>query len=892
MPARLYNISPLQPLAAAGYTLLTPNFRLARRIKSEWDRSQAAAGERAWEPLAVQPLESWLMQRWEQAVSLGLLSPQLVIGQLQALQLWQQVIAREERDTNAYHLLRPSAAAELASQARENLLRWQVDAADQAIRQLFGFDTDCATFQRWRDAFDQRLQSAGQATPADCVRQLLACAQRMPRAKTVLLEFDDIPPLSRATVEALCTDVQEFHPDQEPGQRIVHACADKRAELQAVASWAASTSRAEATTTIGIVLSDTAGDRNALEHLLRREFDCLGENYNSLPVNFSTGIALDRVPVVRDALGALAMALPRTQVADVVGLLRSRFLDLPDADTALANLFVKRLFDGGRAGLATAELRYLASTIQLDKSKGLALGRHLLNVAGMRELNRPALPSQWAEHFSCVLDTWGWPGPGALDSLEYQQVELWYQTLDELRAYDAVCESMVLADALQLLRSSCARQISQPQTADCNIQVLGPLEAAGLVFDQLWVVGMQAGSWPAPPRPNPFIPLSLQRQLQMPHATPEREWHFCATLMAQYAGAAPVLRASYCSQLDDIPELPSALLEGFTKEPLPAPPPVDPVWAERWQQRDMEVLSDQQAPAATAGELQRISGGSGLLEDQSQCPFRAFARRRLGVEPLGAFSLALSAADRGSLLHDALYGLWGSLGDHQGLMALDDSTEQGIVNEAVTGALQALPEHRRRALGVAYWELEAQRLGTLLHEWLAVERTRAEFVVSQREQDVTLALGQLEIRLRVDRIDQLPDGSRVIIDYKSGTSQVQDWLGDRPPRPQLLLYGVAAPGEASALTFAQVRPRASKFVGLGRADVAPGIRTDIARVVQGRMEADDWESLNERWRENLERLADEFVSGAAAVDPLAPASCTWCGLQALCRIGSAEEEVE
>ena len=46
-----------------------------------------------------------------------------------------------------------------------------------------------------------------------------------------------------------------------------------------------------------------------------------------------------------------------------------------------------------------------------------------------------------------------------------------------------------------------------------------------------------------------------------------------------------------------------------------------------------------------------------------------------------------------------------------------------------------------------------------------------------------------------------------------------------------------------------------------------------------------------RWQENLQRLASEFVEGAAQVDPLSPASCTWCGLQSLCRIGLHEESV-
>ena len=71
-----------------------------------------------------------------------------------------------------------------------------------------------------------------------------------------------------------------------------------------------------------------------------------------------------------------------------------------------------------------------------------------------------------------------------------------------------------------------------PRTS--NVQVLGPLEAAGLGFDQLWLCGMQADRWPAPARPNPFIPQPLQRRLQMPHASAQREWAFATALMDQF----------------------------------------------------------------------------------------------------------------------------------------------------------------------------------------------------------------------------------------------------------------------------------------------------------------------------------------------------------------------
>ncbi len=156
--------------------------------------------------------------------------------------------------------------------------------------------------------------------------------------------------------------------------------------------------------------------------------------------------------------------------------------------------------------MAISDLRNTAIGIRLGEEKGLELGRYLLALHKMRDLRRAAQPSIWAARFSEVLSVWGWPGTEALDSLEYQQLELWYQTLDEFRAYDAVCQRIDFGDALQLLRECCSRQISQPQTADSPVQVLGPLEAAGLTFEHLWLCDMQGASWPASPRPNPFIP--------------------------------------------------------------------------------------------------------------------------------------------------------------------------------------------------------------------------------------------------------------------------------------------------------------------------------------------------------------------------------------------------
>jgi ATP-dependent helicase/nuclease subunit B len=312
---------------------------------------------------------------------------------------------------------------------------------------------------------------------------------------------------------------------------------------------------------------------------------------------------------------------------------------------------------------------------------------------------------------------------------------------------------------------------------------------------------------------------------------------------------------------------------------------LDPQWNCIRQANQLEHFNDNQAPTIDSDEQDALRGGSGLIEDQSQCPFRAFARRRLGVIPLGDPSVALSAADRGSLMHDALYHLWGALGDSSFLTAMSPSEVDVIVENAVTSAIEALSPVKRGGMGPAYFELEAKRLQRLLHEWLAVERQRTAFRVLAREESISLQLGQLSIALRADRIDELPDGARFIIDYKSGISSAQDWLGERPAKPQLLLYGLATSETVAGLAFAQLRARDCKFTGAGQTDVAPGVQSDIQKLVKEKMPVKDWEDLAAQWQDNLQRLASEFMSGDAEVDPLHATSCTYCGLQPLCRVG-------
>ena len=178
MSDRLYDIALLEPFIARGCTLITPNQRLARRIRTEWDRRQAEQGNLTWPRLPVYPLASWLLDRWRQAVAGGELSPQLLLESGPILQVWRHVIKESAARTGSYHLLRADDAAELAEQARQNLCLWQIEWRQSALREEFEQETDSRIYWSWLEAFEQTLRDSGQVTATDCVEALLTLKEK------------------------------------------------------------------------------------------------------------------------------------------------------------------------------------------------------------------------------------------------------------------------------------------------------------------------------------------------------------------------------------------------------------------------------------------------------------------------------------------------------------------------------------------------------------------------------------------------------------------------------------------------------------------------------------------------------------------------------------------
>jgi probable DNA repair protein len=411
--------------------------------------------------------------------------------------------------------------------------------------------------------------------------------------------------------------------------------------------------------------------------------------------------------------------------------------------------------------------------------------------------------------------------------------------------------------------------------------VIDPETCAGMSFDALWVCGLDAAQWPPAASPDPFLPRTWQARRGVPGATAEISAAQARRTLDRLRGSAPEVILSVPSFEDEAPLLPSALLAGIEATPAPV------TWAQLALARAVfaarpapVVIADGAMPVIGAGE--HAAGGAKLLELQAACPFRASAELRLGARALEEPSLGLDAAARGNLVHDVFARLWGDVRTSAAMGALTAGERSARLQAAIAAELAPL---RREANAVLQrlLDLEARWLERYALELLDCDLARPEFTVEHVETDHTVELGGLSLRLRVDRVDRLADGSYAVIDYKTGgNAEPKAWLDERPQLPQLPLY-VEAFGSAnvSAVAFGRVRAGETGFVGLARdAGVFPGCKAPPTKYAS-------WGELLAAWHRRLATLAREFASGDARLAPNPANACRYCHLPGLCRIGEA-----
>lgn len=853
---------------SAGGTVVTANKRLARSITLDWNQRQRGEGLRAWPSPRVLPWAAFIASLHAASARRGgRAGTRLLLGEVHARLLWQDVIGA------ACAGLLPGAATPLAEEAARawRLLReWRIPVATLATA---ADSRDSLAFAGWAEAYQLRCEAEGWADLAMLVPLLLADLGQGALEAPALLHlagFTERTPLQEELLAGLAARGCRLSVDEPPAPAADTShrrCSDAGEELEEAARWARRWREDEPHARIGIVVTDLAS-RPA--QVRRRILDVISPRWRleparQLPVNFSLGQPLAGFGLVRVALrilGCLAGRLDHRQAAE---LLTSRYLPGSAVEA------------GARARLAWQAGQRAGSAIPLEKLLAdAAPGAPLLHarlealLAAIGRVPRRQRPGQWADAFRLLLEAAGWPGDAPLASDEYQVANAWQELLDELRSCDAVAGTLERPAALQLAGQMAGGRLFQPEGDPAAIQVLGTMEAVGQRFDALWVCGMTAQSWPPPARSTALLPLGLQRAHGLPGATPARVREQAEGLMRWLGAGARQLVFSSPSFEGDEPLAASPLLASLpAADDLPRWP--GKTWIGRMQGgTPLERLADD--PPLPVSDAEHPRGGASLLEHEAACPARAFLQHRLGAKEMPVPGNGIDARARGRITHRALELFYTAVGDHAQLLALGEAGRQQCLDAAIG---QAIADWLRDETDAVLHKLarnEHERQRRLLARFIAGECARPGFRVLDTEKQEVLAAGlpaldRLQLQLRMDRIDELEDGSLLVIDYKTGRQLPgrNQWVG-RLYSPQLPLYATHC--AADGIAFAQIT--AAKMAWQGVAAGAGDIKGIVSAGKLGEPAIGSWPELQTWWREGLERLAREFLAGCFDVNRKKP----------------------
>ncbi len=891
---------PLQNALATGAIVVTPNRRMARHLVALHDAAQLAAGRTAWPGARALPWDAWLQNLWQDALAAGVTGDLLRLqSPLHASHLWNRIV-----DAHAAPLVDARGAARLAADAWKLAHAW--GGGGESWRGWAGTarngDDDPASFARWADGYAAHLARVAAIDSAQLPDRLAAWAARVRAwhgAYIVLAGFVELSAQQLRLIAALgATGARIERLDtlpEVPGQTWCAAGITPRDEIVRALSWARAQALADPGATIGVAVLDLASRRAEVralaDDILCPALQWPGHEGAARPYNLSLGSALSDVPLVAAAADLIGLASAPLPLARAAALLRSPYVAGPPDAWMRSSRLEADWLEQGRRTLSLAEIT--AALAAIDRS----LASRWRHAHATQRLPASASPRQWAQAWRAWLDAAGWPGERTLSSTEHQARRAFDDTLAQFASLGSVAARLTRDDALAALREHLAAEVFQPQSSAAPIQILGVLEAAGIPFDALWIAGLAAETWPPPPRPNPLLPLSWQRERDVPRATAARELAYARALTAQFTRAAVEVVFSYAKNADDHPCSPSSLLpDRSLPDEAIAAPGAETAHRQFAVAPGQDQVVDDRAPALPAGS--RAPGGARLIEAQSDCPFKAVAGCRLGVEPWPEPIDGLSPIERGMLLHATLAAFWRDVADQQTLAALGADALAVRIHSAVALALQTLPTARLRALSPLVAAGESTRLTRVVNAWIAAyERSRPPFHVHEIEVSAGLTLQGLAFRLRLDRVDALAGGGTAIIDYKSGRTTGPDaWFDPRPQAPQLALYALARRAAVPtqlvrAVAYAQLKPGEIRVQGLA-ADVGawPGLRLPASL---NRAGLADWAAVLTRWTELIGGLAAEIAAGEAAVAPRdIRTTCKQCGRQALCRIGARRRDEE
>jgi ATP-dependent helicase/nuclease subunit B len=820
--------------------VVTANRRLARVLATEFGKQQVANGCSAWRSPAVRSWQDWLAELLASAELSAPLPTR--INAHQSRVLWERCLRREIADP----LLN---IAMLVRQARESWGRLHEFQVPLAEWEMAAQGKDQKIFANASKSYQSILDRefwVDDAGLAGLVTKLINDRQmHLPKAVT-FAGFDRLVPQVMTLIESISgagVCAAEAPGSLRAQEVVIYSYENPDAELRAAGAWVRGELQNSPDQDIAIVATHLEQDAERYTRLIREGVAPGWQTSGSLhkaAVNVSYGRNLSAYPAIAVAMLALRWLQSDLGSSDISTLLRSSVTGRCDT--------------GGRSRLELS-LRQLpdrnwSPAMILSEFEGredtLDVRDWLVRVGVLdalrSELPRRESPSKWVLLIDEILKKINWPGDGSLNSVEFQLVNKWRELLNDLARLELVSSTMTFAEALGRLTTMANETIFQAESEGSIVHLLGPLEAAGMHFDKLWITGLSASNWPPPGRPSSLVSRKIQRLYGMPDAEPDDTLDYAHRVLERLVSCASHVSCSYPLTAGDAEQSATALLANIAE--VGGAAPNDPGWYATRLVASGNPAAVAIDPVPEVSVDESISGGATTINRQIADPFSAFAFGRLGIRSMPGITGGLAASLRGTLVHDALRNLYSDLPSRKDV----DSWSESVLQKRIDSALKrAFWRHERHADPVLQqlYRLERRRVAHLLHGVISLDRKRDDFVVAEVEGSLEIEISGLRLRLRVDRIDRLADGDLVILDYKTGTRRPFLDRDGEPRDVQLVVYALGVRGAVAGLGLFNIDSRSIDIDGAGRS-----FTPDL-----------DWDGILEQWKNDVVVAADALQRG-------------------------------
>jgi probable DNA repair protein len=897
--------------------ILCSTARLARSLQMAQQRQQIQSGAKQWLALPITTLNDWLNGVIESAILLGEIDtssiPTNALNATQEGLLWEQSIQHSLKSNTAADLFDTSGLASAAMEANRLLTEWRLNLEMETVTE------ETQQFMQWRTHFQQLCQQANVLEAVRYEAWQITCLQKeagqLP-AHIQLAGFDRAHPHLRrlmSILEVRGVNVSTYPLTLAEPKQLGHVqMNDQDAECRAAVAWAQQQLALNKKAKLAIVVPELEVLRAKLSYLLDDAFhpEAAAPAFAEITrcYDFTLGVPLSTLPIITTALDLLRFAWSKQQTlqTDIAKLLHSVYWSASQQESdARAKLDARMRQDLPLSLTNHRFVRFLHHACEGERA--LALPSLLEDcqalIRAAQETARLQSPTLWATTFKKTLEASHWATSRSLSSHEYQAVQSFEKVLQQLASLEPLIGKINANEAIKRLTQLCKAQIFQPERkTQAAIQVMGMLEAVAEPLDAIWVMGMNDHVWPPIARHNALLPANLQRQAGTPNASSEVQTEFALAIHQRLTHSAHHVTFSSAAKDGERELRISPLMHDIPT--LETTPSTMDTLAESLAQssaHDWQWLDDHQAPPIQSGE--HVGGGTALLKAQAICPAWAFYQFRLNARKLDEPVNGLDVMERGSLVHAVLAKYWQGRSSDD----LQDSIPDTLKAELYTLSESILADFnttRDHAFSETFLSLEAERLSKLVFAWLIeVEMCRPQgFSVKACEQEHTIQIEGISIKLIIDRIDTLEDGRLLVIDYKTGRQlDYKNWAQTNITEPQLPIYAAFIlqddqECEIGAVCYAKVRTADNAFIGIAASE----------NLVQGATVFDDkrgrkvfdeasfphWQSIITHWKTRITETAIRLKAGDAAVIVENENQLAFCDVTPLLRLPERQLQFE